>query len=132
MVEEVEGYPYFIQLWGSELWDAADLAGVDRITMALLDETRPEIQSRLDRDFYEPRFSTLTPAEQDLLLATAACPYPPLRASDLAGASDKSPANVNVLLGRLIEAGALYRIRKGEYAYTAPMFRDYLLRRASA
>jgi hypothetical protein len=36
--------------------------------------------------------------------------------------------NVNVLLGRLVDAGALYRIRKGEYAYTAPKFRDYLLR----
>jgi len=132
VVAEVEGYPYFIQLWGSELWDAAELAGVDRITPALLDEARPEIQARLDRDFYEPRISTLTPAEQDLLLASAACPYPPLRASDLAEASDKTPGNVNVLLGRLIEAGALYRIRKGEYAYTAPRFRDFLLRRAAA
>ena len=36
VVEEVEGYPYFIQLWGSELWDAADLAGVDRVTPELL------------------------------------------------------------------------------------------------
>jgi DNA-binding transcriptional ArsR family regulator len=132
VVAEVEGYPYFIQLWGSELWDAAELAGVDRITPALLDEARPEIQARLDRDFYEPRISTLTPAEQDLLLASAAYPYPPLRASDLAEASDKTPGNVNVLLGRLIEAGALYRIRKGEYAYTAPRFRDFLLRRAAA
>ncbi len=25
--------------------------------------------------------------------------------------------------------GALYRIRKGQYAYTAPRFRDYLQRR---
>jgi len=33
-------------------------------------------------------------------------------------------------VGRLVDAGALYRIRKGEYAYTAPKFRDYLLRRA--
>lgn len=132
VVDEVEGYPYFIQLWGSELWDAADLAGVDRMTMSLLNEARPEIHSRLDRDFYEPRVSTLTPAEQDLLLASAACSYPPLRASDLAELSDKSPGNVNVLLGRLIEAGALYRIRKGEYAYTAPMFRDFLQRRAAA
>ncbi len=131
VVEEVEGYPYFIQLWGSELWDAADLAGVDDLTGVLLDETRLEIHDRLDRDFYEPRITTLTPAEQDLLLASAGCPYPPLRASDLAGSSDKSPANVNVLLGRLIEAGALYRLRKGEYAYTAPMFRDFLQRRAT-
>jgi DNA-binding transcriptional ArsR family regulator len=128
-VEEVEGYPYFIQLWGSELWDAADLAGVDRLTKELLDEARPEIYQRLDRDFYEPRVSTLTPAEQDVLLVSASCPYPPLRAADLGRASAKSPGNVNVLLGRLTEAGALYRIRKGEYEYTAPKFRDFLLRR---
>jgi hypothetical protein len=131
VVEEVEGYPYFLQLWGSELWDAADLAGVDRFTLDLLDATRVDIYGRLDRDFYEPRVATLTPAEQDVLTASAACPYPPLRSADLAKASDKTPGNVNVLLGRLVEAGALYRIRKGEYAYTAPKFRDYLLRRVA-
>lgn len=129
LVDEVEGYPYFIQLWGSELWDAADLAGIDRLSKGLLDEARPEIYQRLDRDFYEPRVSTLTPAEQDVLLVSASCPYPPLRAADLGKASAKTPGNVNVLLGRLTEAGALYRVRKGEYEYTAPKFRDFLLRR---
>jgi hypothetical protein len=128
VVTEVEGYPYFLQLWGSELWDAADLVGVERLTTKLLDATRPDIYRRLDRDFYDPRLATLTPAEQDLLLASAECAYPPLRSSELSGASAKTPGNVNVLLGRLVDAGALYRIRKGEYAYTAPKFRDYLLR----
>jgi hypothetical protein len=127
---EVKGYPYFLQLWGSELWDAADLAGMDRLTPKLLDESRPEIYGRLDRDFYDPRLAALTPAEQDLLLASAKCPYPPLRSTDLGARSKKTTGNVNVLLGRLTEAGALYRIRKGEYAYTAPKFRDYLRRRA--
>ena len=131
VIEEVEGYPYFIQLWGSELWDAADLAGVDRFTPELLHETRTQIYDRLDQDFYEPRISTLTPAEQEVLLASASCPYPPLRASDLGEASEKTAGNVNVLLGRLVEAGVLYRIRKGEYEYTAPKFRDFLLRRAA-
>lgn len=130
VVAEVEGYPYFLQLWGSELWDAADVAGVKRLTTTLLDAVRPDIYGRLDRDFYEPRMATLTPAEQDLLAASAACPYPPLRTADLGRASQKTPGNVNVLLGRLVDAGALYRVRKGEYAYTAPRFRDYLLRRA--
>ena len=129
VVTEVEGYPYFLQLWGSELWDAADLAGLNRLTPKLLDVTRPDIYARLDRDFYEPRVATLTPAEQDLLLGSADCPYPPLRSSDLSNSSAKTTGNVNVLLGRLVDAGALYRIRKGEYAYTAPKFRDYLLRR---
>jgi AAA ATPase domain len=132
VVEEVEGYPYFLQLWGSELWDAADLAGANRLTPKLLDATRGEIYERLDRDFYEPRLATLTPAEQDLLLASAHCPYPPLRAADLRAASEKTLGNINVLLGRLVEAGALYRVRAGQYAYTAPRFRDYLYRRDTA
>lgn len=131
VVEEVEGYPYFIQLWGSELWDAADLAGVERLTVDLLEEARQEIYQRLDRDFYEPRISTLTPAEQDVLIASASCAYPPLRVSDLNAVSEKTPGNVNVLLGRLVDAGVLYRIRKGDYAYTAPRFRDFLLRRSA-
>ena len=72
-----------------------------------------------------------------LLLASAASPvevrYPQatLRGfPDLNDASEKTPGNVNVLLGRLVEAGVLYRVRKGEYEYTAPKFRDYLLRQA--
>jgi predicted transcriptional regulator of viral defense system len=95
----------------------------------LLDAARPYIYQRLDLDFYEPRVSTLTPAEQDVLLATADCQYPPLVVSNLNDAISKSPANVNVLLGRLVQSGVLYRIRKGQYEYTAPKFGDYLLRR---
>jgi hypothetical protein len=132
VVEEVEGYPYFIQLWGSELWDAADVAGAENLTLALLEAARPDIYLRLDRDFYDPRVSTLTPAEQDVLFTSASCPYPPLRSSDLNEVSDKTPGNVNVLLGRLVEAGVLYRVRKGEYEYTAPKFSAYLKRRVAA
>jgi hypothetical protein len=62
-VGEVEDYPYFLQLYGSELWDAADLAGVERFTTKLLDASRSDIYGRLDRDFNEPRVATLTPAE---------------------------------------------------------------------
>lgn len=129
VVEEVEGYPYFIQLWGAELWDAAEIAGVTELTTDLLEAARPDIYRRLDFDFYAPRIETLTPAEQDVLLATAQCAYPPIAVSELNDVSPKTPANVNVLLGRLVESGVLYRLRKGQYDYTAPKFRDYLLRR---
>ena len=48
----------------------------------------------------------LTPAEQDLLVATAGCPsYPPLVVSEINNASEKSTGNINVLLGRLVVAG---------------------------
>jgi DNA-binding transcriptional ArsR family regulator len=129
VLESVEGYPYFIQLWGAELWDAADAVGIQSFTLSLLKEIESEIFRRLDTDFYEPRVQTLTPAEQDLLLAGAGCPYPPLKVSDIQQTSDKTPGNVNVLLGRLVEAGVIYRLRKGQYEYTAPKFHDFLRRR---
>ena len=129
VVKEVEGYPYFVQLWGAELWDAAQAAGLTRLELRLLKVVRSDIHRRLDLDFYAPRIDTLTPAEQDVLLATASCRYPPLRADDLKTHLEKTPGNVNVLLGRLVEAGVLFRLRKGEYDYTAPKFREYLLRR---
>jgi hypothetical protein len=129
VIDEVEGYPYFIQLWGAELWDSAEITETTRLTPKLLDVAREDIYRRLDLDFYDPRVSTLTPAEQDLLISTASCDYPPISVADLQEASDKSAKNVNVLLGRLVDSGVLYRIRKGQYDYTAPKFRDYLLRR---
>jgi DNA-binding transcriptional ArsR family regulator len=130
VIDEVEGYPYFIQLWGAELWDAAEIATVNDLTLDLLDVARPDIYRRLDLDFYNPRVETLTPAEQDVLLGTADADYPPLVVSKLNHAINKTPTNVNVLLGRLVDAGVLYRLRKGEYDYTAPRFRDYLVRRS--
>lgn len=129
VVTEVEGYPYFVQLWGAELWDAASITGAEQLSVDLLDAARPDIYHRLDSDFYEQRVATLTPAEQDVLLATADCSYPPILVPDLKAASDKSSQNVNVLLGRLVEQGVLYRVRQGQYDYTAPKFRDYLERR---
>lgn len=130
VIAEVEGYPYFVQLWGAELWDAAFEGGTDTISERLLEATQPNIYHRLDNDFYEPRVSTLTPAEQDLLLLTATSKtYPPLLVHEVNDRSDKSPGNINVLLGRLVEAGVLYRLRKGQYDYTAPKFRQYLTRR---
>jgi hypothetical protein len=125
----VAGYPYFIQLWGAELWDCAALASMHQLTVQMLKQTEPEIYRRLDLDFYKPRVQSLTPAEQDVLADSAKCPYPPLTVADLNRKSAKSEANVNVLLGRLVQANVLYRPRKGQYWYTAPGFHEYLLRR---
>ena len=131
VMSSVEGYPYFVQLWGAELWDAATAAGTDSLTEPLLDEVEDDIVHRLDFDFYSPRVDSLTPAEQDLLGDAALCDYPPLLVSQLAERSTKSPGNVNVLLGRLVRANVVYRQGKGRYYYTAPGFDTFLERRAS-
>lgn len=132
VLDEVEGYPFFIQLWGAELWDAAQEADLSRFTPVLLDSIEADIYSRLDEEFYAGRVETLTPSEQDLLVSTAICPYPPLRTADIRNRSSKSEGNVNVLMGRLTDQGVLYRLSKGVYEYTAPKFHQYLRRRVQA
>lgn len=131
VLAEVEGYPFFIQLWGAELWDSARDAGLDQFTTDLLDAIEGDIYARLDEEFYAGRVETLTPSEQDLLLDTANCPYPPLQTSDIRSRSPKSSGNVNVLMGRLTDQGVLYRVQKGVYEYTAPKFHQYLQRRTA-
>lgn len=131
VLDEVEGYPFFIQLWGAELWEAASDTRTTLLTEGLLASIEPDIYRRLDEEFYAGRVETLTPSEQDLLLATAACSYPPLRTADIRQRSHKSDGNINVLMGRLTEQGVLYRVQKGQYAYTAPKFHDFLIRRVA-
>lgn len=131
VLSEVEGYPFFIQLWGAELWEAAADARTTVLTSDLLDAIESDIYKRLDEEFYAGRVETLTPSEQDLLLASATCPYPPLTTADIRARSDKSGGNINVLMGRLTDQGVLYRIQKGQYQYTAPKFHEYLVRRTT-
>jgi hypothetical protein len=131
VIAEVQGYPYFIQLWGSELWQAAIDSSTNRMTVPLLDIVQPSIYERLDADFYEARVEALTPAEQDLLMVAASSPYPPLKSADIQGKSGKTHGNVNVLMGRLTDQGVLYRTQKGTYEFTAPKFHQFLQRRAA-
>jgi len=132
VLKEVEGYPFFIQLWGAELWSAATEAGINTFTVELLDEIEDQIYERLDEEFYAGRIDSLTPSEQDMLLLSAECEYPPLHSAEIRNLSGKTSGNTNVLLGRLTEQGVLYRIQKGQYEYTAPKFYEYLKRRNSA
>ncbi|WP_411721438.1 hypothetical protein [Mycetocola sp.] len=129
VIEDVEGYPYFVQLWGAELWEEAESVEFETLSPELLEGLRGVIFKRLDHDFYDTRIDSLTPAEQDLLLLTAECDYPPLRTSDIHKVTSRKQGNVNVLMGRLAEQGVVYRTQKGLYEYTAPKFHEYLIRR---
>lgn len=125
-----EGYPLFIQVWGAELWETPRRYGdIQRMKVELFDEAAPKVQDHLNADFYEPRMRILTPAERGVLVASADCPYPPLRVEDLAEYSQRSAGNIDMLLRRMVGAGVMYRLRQGEYYYTAPRFHEFLGRR---
>lgn len=132
VLDAVAGYPYFVQLWGAELWDAAAEQRELIFTTELLHAIEPRIIERLDRDFYEGRMDVLTAAEEELVMASAGCYYPPLLVSELRKFTPKSEGNVNNLVGRLVEHGLIFRTKKGTYEFTAPQFHEFIKRRALA
>ena len=130
VASDVSGYPYFIQWYGEALWDAADETGEQLVTHDLYDGSRTAIQDGLDTEFFIGRYEEANRAEQTTLRVSA----------DLGGESFRvktlqqefktlKPNAVQQSLIRLVQNNLIYRVRHGEYAYTAPLFGDYLRRK---
>jgi hypothetical protein len=129
VARDVDGYPYFLQWFGEELWDAADRTGATAIDDALYERERAAIQNDLDDEFFEPRYRDARAADQATLRIAAALGEERFAKADLDNATAKSPGAVAQSLLRLIADNLVYRDDHGVYAYTAPMFGDFMRRR---
>lgn len=128
IARDVDGYPYFIQWFGEALWDAADLEGLAVIDSALYEKRRQSIQEALDSEFFEPRYRDARPADQMTLRLAASLGGETFTKAALTAASKRSPGAVDQSLRRLIADNLLYRDDHGVYAYTAPVFGDFMRR----
>jgi hypothetical protein len=129
IAEDVNGYPYFVQWFGEALWDAADLAGAAVITHELYERQRAAIQRSLDGEFFEPRYRDARKGDQRTLRVVASLGGESFTKSGLDAASTRSTGALSVSLNRLIAANLVYRDEQGVYAYTAPLFGDFVRRR---
>jgi hypothetical protein len=127
---DVSGYPYFIQWYGEALWDAADDAGLDVIEPRRYDIAREAIQNGLDTEFFEGRYEEAKRAEQATLRIAGSLGGENFRVGELVERISRlKPGAVLQSLNRLTQNNLIYRVRYGEYAYTAPLFGDFLRRR---
>jgi hypothetical protein len=127
---EVGGYPYFIQWFGEALWDAAELAGTNLITHELYERECPAIQRSLDDEFFEPRYRDARKGDQQTLRLAASLGGESFTKAKLDATTAKSTNAVSVSLNRLVVADNLvYRDEHGVYAYTAPLFGEFVRRR---
>jgi hypothetical protein len=83
----------------------------------------------LNLTFFEDRYAVAGPAGQRVLEAMA-------RHSGAVGALElrralPDSANVDAVIGRLVERGLIYRPSRGRYDFALPLFRAYLRRRAN-
>jgi hypothetical protein len=127
VIHDTEGYPYFLQEFGKQAWNAADgqsieFADVGKATVLALDD--------LDRGFFRARIDRTTDAERDYLRAMAALGGPgPYKSGAVSGRLGKKTTQTGPVRDSLIKRGLCYAPRHGEIAFTVPMF-DGFVRRA--
>lgn len=126
IVGDTEGYPYFLQEWGYQVWNGADaspipLDVVERAAEAALD--------RLDKGFFKVRIDRLTPKEREYVNAMAELPGDgPYRSGDVADKLGEPATRMGPRRQGIIRKGMIYSPAHGDIAFTVPGFKDYLMR----
>jgi hypothetical protein len=125
LVQVTEGYPYFLQEWGSHAWLRATSSpiAVQDVSTATQDAI-----AALDKGFFHVRFDRLTPAERDYLRAMAELGRGPHRSGDIAAKLARPVEQVAPIRANVIAKGMAYAPAHGDTAFTVPMFDAYMRR----
>ena len=126
IVEATDGYPYFLQFFGGFLCSRVPTADIERSDYAALE---PALLHELDLAFFEDRYAVAGPAGGRVLEVMARHPGS-VTALAIRRALPET-ANIDQVVGRLLERGLVFRPSRGRYDFALPLFRAYLRRRAN-
>jgi len=120
-----EGYPYFIQEYGSVIWSFAEETP---ITKENVDDAREAVEAKLDESFFRVRADPTTDAELKYLRAMAELGPTPQLAGDVADVLGRQSTSLGPTRARLIGKGLLWTPSHGYAAFTVPQFDRYMKR----
>ncbi len=129
IITVTKGYPYFLQEWGKQCWDAAEACP---ITVADVELAHPTAIAALDDSFFRVRFDRLTPSEKRYLRAMANLDEGggegPFASTAIADHMGRKPSSFGPVRANLIAKGMIYTPGYGETAFTVPMFGAFMRR----
>ncbi|WP_428374861.1 AAA family ATPase [Lichenicoccus sp.] len=125
IVATTEGYPYFLQEWGYQSWNAAS---DNRIELADVEAATGRAIAMLDSGFFRMRYDRLTPRERDYCQAMAASGTGIHRSGNIAQRLGARVQAVGPLRDGLIRKGVIYSPAHGDTAFTVPLFEQFLAR----
>ena len=125
IIQTTEGYPYFLQEWGFQAWNAAATSPVDMVDV---DAATGAALKRLDDGFFQVRFDRLTPKEREYVIAMSKLGKGPYRSSDVAEQLGEPVNKLGPRRAQIIAKGMIYSPQYGDIDFTVPMFDDYLRR----
>lgn len=127
------GYPYFIQFLCREMFDSylQQKASGEVNPVVTADQT----VRKLDSDFFAGRWNRVTDRQRELLSLVAELPncdeeftVQEIVEQSKRSAKPFSASHVNQILGKLTEAGLVYKNRHGRYSFAVPLLGDFIRR----
>ena len=125
IVEETQGYPYFLQEWGKHVWDVAERSP---ITLGDVEIASEAAVAALDESFFRVRFDRLTPSEKTYLRAMAHLGPGPHRSGDIADVLERKVTSLGPTRSNLIAKGMIWSPSHGDTAFTVPLFDQFMRR----
>jgi hypothetical protein len=123
--KQTQGYPYFIQEWGKQVWDTAEASP---IRQSDVDHASTIAIAALDASFFRVRFDRLTPAEKKYLRAMAELGPGPHRSGDIATELKRDVTSLAPTRSQLIAKGMVWSPTHGDTAFTVPLFDEFMRR----
>ncbi len=126
IINETRGYPYYLQLWGSESWKAAVVSPIDLEDVQAATDSAKAI---LADSLFATRLQRLTDRQQEYARAMADLTLP-ARSADVASALKLTVEQAAGLRDELIKKGMAYSPQRGLIDFTIPLFDDFMRRQA--
>lgn len=123
-----EGYPYFLQEYGQQVWKFIDRERKE-ITLTNVKEAYPHFINKLDESFFKVRHDRASEKELEFMKAMVRCGDLPCDTNKVAKIMDNSTYNqIAPIRAQLIHKGFIYASSRGEINFTVPQFDKYLKR----
>lgn len=124
-IEVTQGYPYFIQELGYQVWA---IASDPVIEVHDVSDAREAYEAKLDGSFFRVRLDRASPLQTAYLRAMAELGPEPQKAADVARLMGRESTQLGPTRAELIDMGLLYTPSHGYAAFTVPDFDEFMLR----
>jgi len=125
VLKETEGYPFFLQVWGSHIWEVSESSPI-----SITDVSRATSRAlkALDNGFFKVRVERLTERQLKYAITMAAVDSLPASSTEVAGILGISISRAAPMRDELIKKGMAFSPKRGLVAFSVPRFKEYLQR----
>jgi len=128
VVSQAMGYPYFLQQFGQDTWNAAERSPIS-LTDARVGAERG--RAALDNGFFRVRWDRATRGEQQYLRAMAKDGDNPSASGEVASRLNRRQTSLGPVRANLINKGLIYAPEHGMVQFTVPGMADFIKRQAT-